>query len=87
MSKENLLVGVLIEESTTYTFAEVCHKYRIPKELLLEMVEQGLFSAQPIEPEHITLDQKALKRMETAFLLNRYFDINIPGVAFAIELF
>jgi chaperone modulatory protein CbpM len=86
MNKDSLLIGVLIEETTTISFVEVCRKYNIPKELLSEMVEQGLFPNQPNEPEKITLSQKELRRIESAFRLHRDLGINLPGVALALEL-
>lgn len=86
MNKDNILTGVLIEETTTYSFVEVCHRYHIPKELLIEIIEQGLFSNQSSELEQIALDQKSLQRLETAFRLHRDLDINLPGVVLALEL-
>lgn len=86
MSKDTLLIGVLIEETTTISFNEVCRKYNIPKELLIEMIEQGLFPNQTTQIEQITLDQKALRRLESAFRLHRDLGINMPGVALALEL-
>jgi chaperone modulatory protein CbpM len=86
MSKDNILIGLLIEETTTVSFTEVCHKYNIPKELLIEMIEQGLFPNQPTQIEQIALDQKALRRIEAAFRLHRDLGINLSGVALAIEL-
>ena len=77
---------MLIDETTTYSFVEVCHKYHIREELLIEMIEQGLFPDQPTEPEQIALDQKALRRIESAFRLHRDLGINLPGVALALEL-
>lgn len=86
MSKEHFLTGVLIEETTTFSFIEVCHHYHIPKELLVEMIEQGFFPDQPTELEKIALDQKALRRMESAFRLHKDLGINLPGVALALDL-
>lgn len=86
MSNDNLLVGVLIEETTTVTFVEVCQKYHIPEELLIEMVEQGFFPNQPSNPDQISLNQKDLRRIESAFRLNRDLGINLPGVTLALEL-
>lgn len=86
MNKNTLLIGVLIEETTTISFTEVCHKYNIPKELLSDMIEQGLFPNQPTDPEHIALSQKELRRIESAFRLHRDLGINLPGVALALEL-
>ena len=86
MSKDNLLIGVLIEETTTTSFIEVCHKYNIPEELLAEMIEEGLFPNQPRTAEQLALDQKALRRLESAFRLHRDLNINLPGVALVLDL-
>lgn len=86
MNKDNLFIGILVEETTTFTLVEVCQRYNIPKELLLDMLEQGFFPNQPTEPEHVVLDQKALRRLESAFRLHRDLGINLPGVALALEL-
>lgn len=86
MNTETILTGVLIEESTTYTVKEVCQKYHISKELLLEMVEEGLFKNQTAELENLTLNSNALRRMETAFRLHRDLEINLAGVALALDL-
>lgn len=86
MSKDNLVVGVVIEESTTYSFVEICQKFSIPKELLIEMIEQGFFAEHPNDPKELKVDQKALQRMESAFRLHRDLGINLPGVTLALDL-
>ncbi|WP_298628448.1 chaperone modulator CbpM [uncultured Legionella sp.] len=86
MKKDNLLIGMLIEETTTYTFVEVCHRYNIPEALLNEMIEYGLFPNQPTDPQKIAIDQKALRRIESAFRIHHDLGINLPGVALALEL-
>lgn len=86
MNQENLLTGVLIEETTTYTVTEVCRIYHIPKELLIEIIEIGLFPEQNVAAEEMILDHNNLMRLETAFRLHRDLDINLAGVALALEL-
>lgn len=86
MNKDNILIGMLIEETKTYTFVEVCHRYNIPEQLLIEMIEEGLFPDPSTDPKHITLDQKALRRIESAFRLHHDLGINLPGVALALDL-
>jgi chaperone modulatory protein CbpM len=86
MSKDTVLTGVLIEEATSFSFVEVCHKYHIPEELLIELIEQGLFTHQSMNIKQITLSQKELKKIEKAFRLHRDLEINLPGVALALEL-
>ncbi len=86
MKQSNTIVGVLIEETTTISFNEVCLKYQIPKELLLEMVEYGIFSSQTSVSEKLQLNQKDLRKIESAFRLHSDLGVNLPGVALALEL-
>ncbi|KTC80082.1 chaperone modulator CbpM [Legionella sp. PATHC035] len=86
MKQDNTIIGVLIEETTTISFNEVCQKYHIPKELLIEMVEYGIFSSKTTKTEHLKLNQKDLRKIESAFRLHQDLGINLPGVALALEL-
>lgn len=86
MDNDTLLIGVLIEESYSISFKEVCQKYSIPKELLIEMVEQGLVNSQSHEIENSRLNPQDLRRIESAFRLHRDLGINLPGVALALDL-
>jgi len=86
MGRDNILIGVLIEETTTYTVKQVCNKYNIPKELLIEMMEQGLFSNKTTRIDKLELNEKELRRIESAFRLHRDLGINLPGVALALDL-
>jgi chaperone modulatory protein CbpM len=86
MKQNDTIIGVLIEETTTITFKEVCNKYQIPKELLIEMIEYGLFSCQTTKMELLKLNQNDLHKIESAFRLHRDLGINLPGVALALDL-
>lgn len=84
MTKENVLIAVVIEETTTVSFEEVCNRYHISRDLLIEMMEEGLFPTK--SKEELALDQHALRRIESAFRLHKDLDINLPGVALALDL-
>ena len=86
MNKDRVVTGMLIEETSTYTFIEVCSRYHIPKELLVEMIEQGFFEHPSLEKEQISLEPKELRRIESAFRLHRDLGINLPGVTLALDL-
>ena len=79
-------MGVLIEEASSISFKEVCIKYNIPKELLTEMIEYGLFSHQSDKTEQTQLNPKDLRRLESAFRLHRDLGVNLLGVALALDL-
>jgi chaperone modulatory protein CbpM len=86
MNNETIFTAVIVEDSTTYTLVEICQKYSIPKELVLEMAEQGLFNVQSTAEENLTLDRTAIRRMESAFRLHRDLGVNLAGVALALDL-
>jgi chaperone modulatory protein CbpM len=81
-----VITGILIEETTTFTFNEVCQNYHIPKELLMDLMEYGIFNNQTTQIEQVTFDQNALRKMEIGFRLHKDLDINIAGVALALDL-
>lgn len=83
---DHIITGVVIEESTTYSVTEICHKYHIPKQLMIELVEEGLFPDQTNDIEQLALNPSALRRLETAFRLHRDLEVNLPGVALALQL-
>lgn len=86
MGTEHYMTGVLIEESTTYSFSEVCHDYNISQQLLLELIEQGLLPNQPAEVKNRILTQRELRRVQSALRLHQDLGINPPGVTLVIEL-
>lgn len=81
-----LITGILLEETQTLSFEEVCVQYHIPKTLLVDLIEYGLFDNQTTQLKEIRFTPKALRTMETAFRLHRDLEINLPGVALALEL-
>lgn len=86
MSENNVLLGVLIDESTTFSYIEVCQKYHIPEKLLKEMMEHGIFSNKSTQIEHLQLNLKEIHKIESAFRLHQDLDINLAGVVLALEL-
>ncbi|KTD10867.1 putative chaperone-modulator protein CbpM [Legionella gratiana] len=86
MKQNNTIIGVLVEETATISFNEVCQKYQIPRELLLEMVEYGIFSSKTSKTEQLKLNQKDLRKIESAFRLHHDLGVNLPGVALVLEL-
>lgn len=86
MNKEHYVVGVLVEESKTYSFVELCHQYPIPKDMLVELIEQGLLSKTPEHIEDLLLNQTEVRRIQAAFRLHQDLGINMAGVTLAMEL-
>ena len=86
MNQDNMLIGVVVEESETISYIEICQKYNISKELLIEMMEHGLFTNHSMRLEELALHPQELRRIESAFRLHQDLGINLEGVVLAIEL-
>jgi chaperone modulatory protein CbpM len=86
MNKNMTITGIIIEEGSALSYLEVCQKYNIPKELLIEMQEQGFFEASTSKLEHLVFNSKSLRQIEVAIRLHRDLGINLQGAALALEL-
>lgn len=86
MKNDDIITGVLIEETTTYTLIEVCQRYHISEALIQELAEHGFFPTRTTEIKNLQFTETMLRRMESAFRLHRDLDINMPGVVLAMEL-
>lgn len=83
-SNESVLSGVIIENETTFTIAEICQECHLPQDFLLQMIDHGMFESK-LE-ENAAFDLIAIKRIESAFHLHRDLGINVPGIALILEL-
>ncbi|MBA2649021.1 MAG: molecular chaperone [Legionella sp.] len=83
MDKDKLLTGVIIEEIKCI---DICNQYNVSKELLMDMLEEGLFNIQPDNVKKLSLDPMTVQRIETAIRLHKDLRINVPGVVLAVEL-
>lgn len=86
MSQRDLIVELLIEDPQTINYNDICARYNISKELLLEMMEHGLFSNQSMQIEQLHLSSDELAKIETAFRLRHHLGVNLPGIVLALEL-
>lgn len=85
MNDKMILTGVLMDEETTVSLVDISQKYKISKELLSEMVEQGLLDeSHVLEKEHF--NYKTFCRIQSACRLQQDLGVNLPGVALIFEL-
>ena len=80
------VVGVIVDETTTFSIREVCAKCNISQGLLVQMVEHGLFEFNSLPKDDEQIDLKTLKRIESAFHLYHDLEINMPGISLILEL-
>lgn len=88
---QNILEGILLDDKTELTMDELCKACSSSEDWLIELVEEGA-----IEPigHHVIRTQAAqwrfpassLQRVQVAMRLQRDLDINLSGIALALDL-
>jgi chaperone modulatory protein CbpM len=82
---DRVLPGTLFDESTTLSIKDLSRMCAIDERHIVEFVEEGVLSVVDIRSEwHFTGD--ALRRARLAVRLERDLELNLPGVALAVEL-
>lgn len=81
-----VLTGVVLDESTLVTFAELCQCCDVEGEVVVEMVELGILDPADGEPGDWRFATGSLQRAATAVRLQRDLGVNLAGAALALEL-
>ena len=80
------LQGVILNEDTRCTLADLCRLCGGPAEVIHEMVEEGLLTPEGLSPGDWRFTCVAIKRVQTAVRLQHDLRVNLPGCALALDL-
>lgn len=80
------ITGIIIEESSSLTLEEFCQATRTQREIVLQMVEHQLIEPEGGSPEQWRFDSFSLKRGRIAASFYHDLEINMPGIALALDL-
>jgi len=86
MADTMIITGVLMDETVTYSYLDVCERCHLSEDALVEMLEHGLFTPHVTHLENIQFDQKTLGKIQAACRLQRDLELNLPGVVLVLEL-
>ncbi|HVV68864.1 MAG TPA: chaperone modulator CbpM [Gammaproteobacteria bacterium] len=86
MPNTELLSGIIVEEVHSLTLDEFCQATHVTREIIIEMVDYQLIHPQGKKPEEWRFDSMSLKRGRLAASFYHELEINMPGVALALEL-
>ncbi len=87
MNNTDVVTAELMDENTLMiSFTEVIYQYHIPEELLIELLEHGLFNEITLPIKQLTFNPPMLKRIQSAQRLQDDLNINSPGVVLVLEL-
>lgn len=83
-----VLPGVVLDDESIFSLADLSRHCRISAEQLINMVDYGLIK--PLDSSgscsHWRFSGSCLLRVEKAIRLQRDLELNLPGIALALEL-
>ena len=78
--------GSVVENEVHMSIMELSHAARTPQELIMSWVTEGVLSPTGSSPEDWRFGGESLRRAKTAAHLTHDLDLNVPGVALALDL-
>lgn len=78
--------GNIVEDEVHMSIVELSHASRTPQELIMSWVTEGVLSPIGSSPEDWRFGGESLRRAKTAAHLTHDLDLNVPGVALALDL-
>lgn len=81
-----MLTGTIVEEVTVMTASELGRLCTVETRQIVELVEEGILSAEGASAGEWRFAPSSLRRARTALRLHRDLGINLAGVALALEL-
>jgi len=80
------LSGIILEEQTELTLADVCHACAVQTEYIIELVEEGVLVPIGNEPAGWRFSGAHMQRTIVALRLQHDLGVNLAGVALALQL-
>ncbi len=81
-----ILTGTTLHEKNGLTLAELSRACAVHAELILDLVDEGILEPYGHDPSHWRFSGDNLQRARIAMRLQHDLDINLPGVALALDL-
>jgi chaperone modulatory protein CbpM len=81
-----ILTGRTLHEENGLTLAELSRACAVHAERILELIDEGILEPRGHDPHRWRFSGSNLRRARTAVRLQRDLDINLAGVALALDL-
>jgi len=81
-----VLSGHVLDESETLTLTEISCACRVRKDEIIELVEEGIIEPRSPGRSDWSFPASELRRAHRAIRLQRDLEINLAGVALALDL-
>ena len=80
------IAAEVLDEQVALSIDELCRLCAVDRTYIVELVEEGVLSVTQVEASEWRFSGEALRRARIAGRLRRDLEINLPGVALALEL-
>lgn len=84
--RTEVISGEIVDETARYGLKDVCKVCGVHAECIVEMVEAGIIQPRGGEPTQWRFSAISVMRSQKALRLQRDLDINLSGVAVALDL-
>ena len=78
--------GSVVENEVHMSIVELSHAARTPEDLIMSWVTEGVLSPAGSSPQDWRFGGDSLRRAKTAAHLTHDLELNVPGVALALDL-
>ena len=88
MTREELelIMGQLLDESLEFELAEFCRVCQANEDFVAALVAEGVIEPRGDERTHWRFTGRSVRRTQVAVRLHHDLDVNLPGVALALDL-
>lgn len=80
------LSGVILDDQSEVTLEELCQACRVDRSVIMALVEEGIVEPMSVDVQPYRFSGTMLPRVARALRLQRDFELNLAGVAFALDL-
>ena len=85
-SEDQVLAGAIFEDTALLTVGDLSRMCAVDERHIVEFVEEGVLSVVEIDTAEWHFTGAALRRARLALRLERDLELNLAGVALALEL-
>jgi chaperone modulatory protein CbpM len=82
----DVLMGQVLDESLELEFEEFCRVCHASEEFVIELVDEGVIEPRGTDRARWRFTGRSVQRTQVAIRLHEDLDINLPGVALALDL-
>ena len=83
---KKLHVGEILDDQVEFTLSELCSVCRGEEEWIIKLIDEGVIEAKGQNHENWRFSGTSLRRVHSAMRLERDLNINVAGVALALDL-